>query len=165
MISAVLAASDMSITTLLPRMFISMIVVIGLMWLAARVMKNRQVPGSGVLRQSAAAKSAPALQVIAKQGTGGKTSVAIVRAGDKQLVLGLTEHNVSLLAELDSIDLSALTNSSNQNAKALRIAGDEEPRQSKRQGTGVSGIAAPAAASISARKGLLESVRELTVRR
>lgn len=156
-------AADLSLTTLLPRLFLSMAVVIGVMWLAARIMRNRQVPGSGVLRSSSQ-KNAPALQIIAKQGLGGKSSIAIIRAGDKSLVLGLTESTVSLLAELDTVELGNSLTTSPTPAKATTRFGDRTYKQSESHGTGTPRMTATAASN-STRKGLLEQVREMTVRK
>lgn len=162
--NGVFAASSMSLTSLLPRLFISMAVVITIMWIAARVLKNRQIPGSGILRASSA-KQTPILQVVARQGMGAKTSVAIVRAGNKELVVGITENNISLLTELNAIDVTAEANSLLENAKTGAVPGDLHTRKLERRGTGALRATASAVPSSTTRKGLLESVREMTVRK
>ena len=123
-----------------------MAVVIGVMWLAARVMKGREISsGGGTFKFGGSAKRSM-LQVLARQGVGRHASVTVVRAGDKALVLGVTEQNISLLAELNDVDLA-------------QVQDLLEP-----QGTGAS-AGAGTAASGSARTGLLSQIRERTVRR
>ena len=132
---------------LLARLAGSMAVVIGLMWLSARLMKNRQVPGKGNLRlksQAAKPKSNP-VEVVARHSLGRHSSVAVVRTGDKTLVLGVTETSVSLLTQLDE------------------LAPVED--QVDIHGTDVDIEAALNAASNPAWTGLLSQVRERTVRR
>jgi flagellar protein FliO/FliZ len=145
-----LASSDPSLTTLLPRLFLSMAVVIAVMWFAARLLKGRQLPGSGGNKFGLGTpQKRTQLQVLARQGVGRHAAVTIVRAGDKALVLGITDQSVSLLAELDEIDLA-------QDAQVQEIL---EPH-----GTGAS-TAATLLAAGPARTGLLAQIRERTVRR
>ena len=79
-----------------------MAIVIAVMWVAARLLKDRQVPGVGNFK---AAPKRAQLQVLARQGVGRHAAVTIVRAGDKALVLGVTDQSISLLAQIDEVDL------------------------------------------------------------
>jgi flagellar protein FliO/FliZ len=152
-----LAAQDLSLTTLVPRLFISMAVVIGLMWLAARVMKNRQFDGKAISKKVKSSKPAPVVEVVARQGLSKGASITIVRVGGKELVLGVTDSNISLLAESGAVSLDT-PNASVESTEEVRM-------QSGVQGTGPLRITAPVVVSNSTRKGLLESVREMTVRK
>lgn len=152
-----LAATDLSLTSVLPRLFISMAVVIGVMWILGRVMKNRQISGGGIVRKSASQKAAPVVQIIARQGLSKNGSITIVRVGDKELVLGVTDSNISLLTEITPVQLG----SSHTDVRF----DDQAHMQSGIQGTGPSRATAEEAESSSSRKGLLEQVRELTVRK
>jgi flagellar protein FliO/FliZ len=142
---SIVAASQPSMTSLLPRLFISMAVVLVVMWLAARFLKNRQFPGAGMrIPNGSGNKREPIVQLLGRQGVGKGASVSVVRAGDKTLVIGVTDNNVTLLGEIDHIDLAT---------------------QSEPQRTVAPVASAPTADVASARKGLLEQVREMTVRK
>jgi flagellar biogenesis protein FliO len=156
------AANDLSLTALVPRLFLSMAVVIGVMWIAARVMRNRQVSGGGIIRKTASQKAVPTVQVVAKQGLSKNASITVIRVGDKELVLGVTDSNISLLAETASVDLGFPNTGARYD--------DESRMQSEIQGTGTprkTSVSATSAAVVSSstRKGLLEQVREMTVRK
>jgi flagellar protein FliO/FliZ len=88
--------SNASVTTLLLRLVVSLGIVIVLMAVVARVARGR-------LGRVAGRASAPSLQlqVLARQTIGKNASVVHVRAGDKALLLGVTEHSVSLIQETE----------------------------------------------------------------
>ena len=143
-----------SLASLLPRLFISMAVVIVLMYVAARVLKNRQSGrgfGSGVARKVAATQPASP-QIIGRQGVGKNASVTVVQVGKRTLVLGVTDRQVSLLTELDGtasstearVDLDEVIGGTNRTAPPASLA---------------------SVSSDPAWKELLEQVRERTVRR
>jgi flagellar protein FliO/FliZ len=69
--------------------------VLGLMWLLARMS-----------RKPLKARAAGPLAVLARQQLSRSSSVAVVRVGDKALVIGVTDTQVSLLGETD---LAAVT--------------------------------------------------------
>ena len=46
-------------------------------------------------------------EVVARHGLSRTSSLAIVRLGDRALVLGVTEHQVTLLTEVDPAELDA----------------------------------------------------------
>lgn len=79
------------------RVGLSFALVLGLMWLAARV-----------FRGSLAGRGSGALEVLARQQVGRGASVAVVRVADRALVVGVTEHTVTVLGETLT-DLAALT--------------------------------------------------------
>ena len=91
---------DVSVFSLFARLLVAMAVVLGLMFLAARALKNRGIAGPRRGRPIP-------IELLARQGVGRTASVALVRTSGKVLVLGVTEANVSLLAEVDpdTIDL------------------------------------------------------------
>jgi len=141
-----LASSDPSLAALLPRVILSMAVVIALMWLAARALERRSsgTTKSRGVRLSSSAKRTIGLQVVARQALGRRASVSIVRAGDKALVIGVTDQQISLLAELDEVDLET------PEADTHRTGAPQD---------------ALADAPGTAWKGLLTQVRERTVRK
>lgn len=88
---------DVSVLSLLGRLVFSLAIVLVLMFLVARVMRNRAMPGVGRI-----GARRDLLQVVARQTLTRTTSVAVVSAADRALVLGVTENGISVLAELDS---------------------------------------------------------------
>jgi flagellar protein FliO/FliZ len=116
-----------------------MAVVMAVMYIASRIVAKR----NGAPRLSQETRRSLGLQVIARQGVGRKANVAIIRAGGKALVIGVTEQQISVLAELDEIELD---------------------KESDVQWTDIS-VDAPAGATSPSWKGLLTQVREHTVRK
>ncbi len=86
--------ANVSIAALLGRMIVSLGVVVGLMFVVAKVARKRLGTGRR-------AGDATSLQVLSRQVVGKGAAVTLVRAGDRALLLGVTEHSVSLLAETD----------------------------------------------------------------
>lgn len=69
---------------------VSLAVVLGLMWLAARVLKRTGV-----------ARGGDAIELLARQPLSRNSAVAVVRVADRALVLGVAEQGVTLVAETD----------------------------------------------------------------
>lgn len=87
---------------LMLRVGLSFTFVLGLMWFAARMLRGKMAArGSGVL------------EVLARQQVGRGASVAVVRVADRALVVGVTEHGISILGEPIS-DLSLLIDPATQ---------------------------------------------------
>ena len=82
----------MDVAALLLRVVLSLGAVLGLVWLLARA-----------ARRSGGGRVAPATRfsVIGRQSLGRNAGVAVVRVGQRALVLGVTEQSVRLLAETD----------------------------------------------------------------
>ncbi|GGJ82315.1 hypothetical protein GCM10010123_10020 [Pilimelia anulata] len=81
---------------LILRIGFSLLVVFGLMWLLARV-----------VRRPLGGRSAGALSVLTRTQIGRGAAVAVVRVADRGLIVGVTEHRVSLLGEVDPAALAA----------------------------------------------------------
>ncbi|KRB79969.1 hypothetical protein ASE01_00180 [Nocardioides sp. Root190] len=82
--------SDPSIGDLAFRLFGSLIVVVGLMLLIARGVNRRFKAPAGAT-----------VQVVHRQALGRGQGVAVVSVGTRVLVLGTTEHQITLLAEVE----------------------------------------------------------------
>ena len=80
---------------LLGRLVLSMGVVFLVMALAAKVARNRNFGGMRTKGKTTK------IEVLARQPFGKSASVAVVMAGGKALVLGVTDQSVSVLAEAD----------------------------------------------------------------
>ena len=87
---------DVSVLSLLGRQLFTLALVLILMALLAKVLRNRTMPGLG--RPSV---RRDLLQIVARQPLSRSASVAVVQAGERALVIGITEAGVNLLAELD----------------------------------------------------------------
>lgn len=78
------------------RIMFSLAVVLLLMWGLARL-----------ARRPLAGRSGDALAVLARQPLSRGASVAVVRVGERAYVLGVTDQNVSLLAEAEPAAIEA----------------------------------------------------------
>ncbi|HEX5097352.1 MAG TPA: flagellar biosynthetic protein FliO [Acidimicrobiia bacterium] len=138
--------STTSTFALFARLIFSMGIVLGLMWIAARVLQRRGL-GPVAKRQARAVE----LELLARKNVGRHASIAVVRAAGQAMVVGITEHEITKLADADlpAIDLEA-----EQDVAASEAAsqGTAAPQQ---------GFATPGQAW----KAMLEHVREKTVRR
>jgi flagellar protein FliO/FliZ len=73
------------------RIGFSLLVVLGLMWMLAKLARRRPLGGRG----------GATLTVLARQQLSRSASVTIVQVADRALVLGVTDGQISLLAEAD----------------------------------------------------------------
>ncbi len=141
---------DSSVLGLLARLVVSLAVVIGLMILLASFLRKRGVVvGSGGRKQRGGVSWN--IDVLARRGLGRNVQVAVVRAGGRTLLLGITEQQVSMLAEADPA------------AVAVLDAADEIDPDGGTQWTGYPGTGTPGPGS--PWKTLLDVVRDRTVRR
>ena len=77
-------------TWMVIRLFLSLALIGGVLWFAARLAKKKGLgQGNGLI------------QVVARQRMGRTSSVNVVRIADLVLVIGATEEQVTLLAEVD----------------------------------------------------------------
>jgi flagellar biosynthetic protein FliP len=83
---------DTSTVVLVLRVALALGTVLGVLWWLGR----RLARGGGARRRTAA------LTVVARHGLGQKASIAVVDADGRRLLLGVSEHGVTLLAELES---------------------------------------------------------------
>jgi flagellar biosynthetic protein FliO len=129
--------SNASTLELFARLALSLGVVIALMWAVAAVLRRR---GFGAPVRPGAARGGH-IELLARRSLGRNASIAVVRAGGRDLVLGITDHQVTKLddADVDDVDLGT----------AGQWTG------------GGQGPVAPG----SAWKAMLEHVRERTIRR
>ena len=97
--------ADTSFAELLLRLVVSLGVVVGLMVVAARVARRYgRIGGLPV----AGGRRAPSvrIEVLARQPLGRTGSIAVVRAGGRDLILGVTEAQITVLAEADPLALA-----------------------------------------------------------
>src|SRR3954452_6977084 len=89
------------------RLIVSLAIVVGLLLLLARFGARRFRGQSGAL-----------VRLVHRQPLSRTSSVAVVTVGSRVLVLGTTEHQVSILTELEPEELES---------DAVAIADDAEP--------------------------------------
>jgi flagellar protein FliO/FliZ len=82
---------------LFARLIISLGFVIGLMWFAARVVRRRGLGGA----TSGARRAGVSVDIVARRTLGRNASIAIVRTGNQAMVIGVTDHMVTKLADTD----------------------------------------------------------------
>ncbi len=82
---------------LFARLIASLGVVIGLMWFAARFVRRRGLGGFGNPSRGPGIH----IDVIARRTLGRNSSIAVVRAGDQGLIIGVTDQQVTKLADAD----------------------------------------------------------------
>lgn len=98
---------DVSLLTLLVRVVVSLGVVLAVMAAAAAVLRRSGVAGAASVGRRGMRRRSLPLEVIARHGLSRNSSLAIVRLGERALVLGVTEHQITLLTELDPAELDA----------------------------------------------------------
>jgi flagellar protein FliO/FliZ len=125
------------------RLFMSLGVVMALMYGLTHVLRRKGVGGLAPPKSKRSIEGAD-VEVLARKPLGRNASIAIVRAGPKAMVLGITENTVTMLTEAD-----------------VRVIDLEEPE--------VQRTALPRAAALSGAnppwKTMLEGLRDRTVRR
>jgi flagellar biogenesis protein FliO len=80
------------------RLVFSLAIVIGIMWMAARVIRQRGlVPSAGRGRNGRNVQ----VEVLARRGFNRNASIAVVRVGDRSMVVGVTDHYITKLDDVD----------------------------------------------------------------
>ncbi|MGY2082598.1 FliO/MopB family protein [Blastococcus sp. SYSU DS0539] len=143
-------------TWMIIRLFLSLALIGGVLWFAARLAKKKGLgQGNGLI------------EVVARQRMGRTSTVNVVRIADVVLVIGATEEQVTLLAEVDGAAVDAALAERRAPAR-LRAAGEQAedapaiPAQVARSSTGV------LAGSVLDRNSwgtLVDGLRERTVRK
>ena len=87
----------MSLFSLFLRLTVSLGVVLVLVRVAAGLLQRTAGGGRGVRRRRGPAE----VEVLLRQPVGRRASITVVRAGNRALLLGITEHTITLLAEDD----------------------------------------------------------------
>jgi flagellar protein FliO/FliZ len=115
------------------RIAFSLLIVLGLMWGMAKV-----------LRRPLAGRTGGALAVLARQQLTKGSSVAVIRVADRALILGVTDAGVSLLADADIDVIEAYQSERNVRREPVTLpaqstGGTEQPTTSTRPVGGLNG--------------------------
>ncbi len=152
-------ASDANAVELVLRLVLSMGLIVAIILVAAKVMKGRTTLGFGLGRRG----SGPRLDVLDRTQLSRHASVAVVRAGGRGLIVGITEQSVTLLAEAPELVV--------RYEQAEQGIADDAPEdiEAGRLGDGSgaerTGLRAERAAPGRTRMSFVEALRESTVRR
>jgi len=96
---------DVSLVALLVRVVVSLGVVLAVMAGAAAVLRRSGVAGTAAGGKRGTRRRTVPVEVVARHGLSRGAFVTVVRLGERALVLGVTEHQVSLLTEVDPAEL------------------------------------------------------------
>lgn len=135
-----------SIGELVIRLGLSLTVVVGLVWVLARVVRRRGLPGLPGFGPGGSR-----IEVIGRQSVGRSASLAVVRVGERTMVVGITEGSVRVLGEGDDL-ASGAPPLERERARRTALDGGEV-------------AVAGGGATHPARMNLIEALRELTIRR
>ena len=122
---------------ILQRMLVAMAVVIGIMYVAAKLFRIK------MLSSQRNAPNSVNMEVITRQPLSRAATLVLTRIGGKYLVLGVTDHSVNTVTEVDFVDLE-----DGLNADWTTHSGDDIINRSD-----------------STRKSMIEHLREMTARR
>ena len=84
------------------RLIMSLGVVIGLMWIAANVLRKRGIAGTGPARKGS---RGPEVELVARKPLGRNASIVVVRVGDRSMLVGVTDQRVTNLGDVDFADV------------------------------------------------------------
>lgn len=82
-------------------MLVKVVVVFGLLFATLRIVGKLHNGSGGI--SVAGRKDNAIVQVLGRQSLGRNADVTVVAFGDRTLVLGVTEHNVSVVTELEPV--------------------------------------------------------------
>ena len=116
-------AGDVSLVEVMARLVAAFAMIIGLLGGAVYVFRRR-----GMIRVTGGVASTKRLRIVERQNLSRNTSIAIVRIGTSSYLVGSTDQNVSMLADVTN----TIAESEALDATAAEAA-DEDPA---RQGTG-----------------------------
>jgi flagellar protein FliO/FliZ len=92
----------MGFILLFGRTLLALAIVLFLVWGLSRLARRTQ---SGGLAKRVAAPGGARLEVLSRRSLSRTTSVAIVRVGDRDLVVGVTPQSVTLISEIPAPEL------------------------------------------------------------
>ncbi len=80
-----------STALLFGRMGVSLAIILGMIWLAAKVVRRKGVVRTG---------DTTSLEVVGRRSVGRRSNLLVVKAGERTLLVGCTDAQVSLVADL-----------------------------------------------------------------
>jgi Flagellar biosynthesis protein, FliO len=83
----------------LGRMLLSLSIVLGLLWVIARVGRGRQVGGRP--GRAGTGTSTQRIEMLGRRSLGRHSAVFVIRAGNRTMVVGQTAQQITVLAECE----------------------------------------------------------------
>jgi flagellar protein FliO/FliZ len=159
-----------SLLELVVRLVFSLGVIGGLLWLGAKVARRNggalRLPGAGRRRQNA-------ITVVDRQSLTRNASLAVVEVGARTMVVGVTEHGVTLLSEHSDLTGKSVDEDVDEHQAGLHLVTappleghliSPEAKRTAPRPELEADTAAPSTGHTS-RMSLVEALRELTVRK
>ncbi|SEL18630.1 flagellar protein FliO/FliZ [Blastococcus sp. DSM 46786] len=144
-------------TWMIIRLFLSLALIGGVLWFAARLAKKKGLgQGNGLI------------QVVARQRLGRTSTVNVVRIADVVLVIGSTEEQVTLLAEVDgeAVDAALAERGAPARLRPAGVPADDAPAAAVPAARPASdGVLAGSVLDRNGWGTLVDELRERTVRR
>ncbi|MGY2064449.1 FliO/MopB family protein [Blastococcus sp. SYSU DS0619] len=143
-------------TWMIIRLFLSLALIGGVLWFASRLAKKKGLgQGNGLI------------EVVARQRMGRTSTVNVVRIADVVLVIGATEEQVTLLAEVDAEAVEAALGERRAPARlrAAGEAGDGAPAIPAQVARSSDGVLAGSVLDRNSWGTLVDGLRERTVRK
>jgi flagellar biosynthetic protein FliO len=112
----------MDTIALVGRLLVSLAAVLGVMWLIARRM-----------RRGVSGKDSRLIDVLERQQLSRTASVSVIRVMDQALVIGVTDSQVRLLAEIDLVAVRALLAASASSGSPRRSLRSRKTRKEQSQ--------------------------------
>jgi flagellar protein FliO/FliZ len=103
------------------RITFSLLIVVGLMWGLAKL-----------VRRPLAGRSGGSMSVVSRQQLTKGSSLALVRVVDRVLVLGVTDGHVTMLTEVDAEALERQTATANEQREAVPVDATAKPAPADR---------------------------------
>jgi len=143
--------SDSSTAMLMVRMGVSLAIILGMIWMAARFVRRR-----GRLLS----RSSTEVEVVARRSTGRRSNLLVVRVGGRTLLVGATDNQVSLVADVTgSVETEVV------DAPIVAASMPLSPIAAAPSSVDLRQPSRPIEAAGVRRTPLLDSIRDLTVRK
>lgn len=94
-------STHVSLGSVFFRLLVSLVVVLGVIWILAQYVKRRGMPGARRTPGARVRGSGPSIEVLTRQPLGKGIALVMVRVGTTLLLLGVTAQQVTTLGELD----------------------------------------------------------------
>ena len=155
------------------RMGVSLAIILGMIWLAAKVVRRKGVVRTG---------DTTSLEVVGRRSVGRRSNLLVVKAGERTLLVGCTDAQVSLVADLTpgaahgvtaggAVDVTAV-DAVSRDASTPAVADEQVvdlARPARTPSSALPRLPRPGlgreAGTAGERVNVLDSIRDLTVRR
>jgi flagellar biosynthetic protein FliO len=141
------------------RMGLSLGIILAMIWGAARVVRRKGI---------AKVADGTSLQVVGRRSVGRRSSLVVVNAGERTLLLGCTDTQVSLVADLTAgapVEVTADAPADVLPNRSVPLGAPPAALSEEHDGKDGNVVRIPERSTAGERLTLLDSIRDLTVRR